>query len=100
MRPWIPALLLLLAQPAFAQSTPRSPFEGDARLDKKVTVHWKKATLYDALKELSKATGANLGPDRALVDEPVMASATDVPARQVLEQVGTLLHFTWVRSGG
>ena len=40
-----------------------------------------------------------MAPDRALVDEPVMVSATNVPARQVLEQIGTLLHFTWVRSG-
>lgn len=101
MRAWSPLVVsLLLAAPAFAQSGARSPLASDARLDKRVTVHWKKATLYDALKELSRSTGVQLAPDRALVDEPVMVSATNVPARQVLEQIGTLLHFTWVRSGG
>jgi hypothetical protein len=91
---------LLLVGPVLAQSAGRSPLAADARLDKHVTVRWKKATLFEALKELSKSTGAQLAPDRTLVDEPVMISATDVPARQVLDQMGTLLHFTWVRSGG
>ena len=101
MRVWSPIVIsLLLAGPVLAQSGARSPLTSDTRLDKRVTVHWKKATLFDALKELSQRTGAQLAPDRALVDEPVMVSATDVPARQVLEQMGRLLHFTWVRSGG
>lgn len=101
MRAWSPLLLsLLLVGPVLAQSGGRSPLAADARLDKHVTVRWKKATLFEALKELSRSTGAQLAPDRALVDEPVMISATDVPARQVLDQLGTLLHFTWVRSGG
>lgn len=92
--------ILFLAHPASAQTTPRSPFEGDVRLDKRVTVRWKKATLADALKELSRTTGVTLTPDRALVDEPVMASSTDLPARELLEQTAKLFHFTWVRSGG
>lgn len=101
MRAWCPVVVsLLVIAPVLAQSAARSPLASDGRLDKRVTVHWKKATLYDALKELSRDTGVQLAPDRALVDEPVMVSATDVPARQVLEQLGTLLHFTWVRSGG
>jgi len=101
MRAWSPIVVsLLLAGPVLAQSGARSPLAADTRLDKHVTVHWKKATLVDALKELSQRTGTQLAPDRALVDEPVMISATDVPARKVLEQIGTLLHFTWVRSGG
>lgn len=91
-------LLLTLAAPAAAQT--RSPFEGDARLTRPVTVRWKKATLYDALQELSRQTGARLTPDRALVDEPAMASATRMPARALLEQVATLCHYTWVRTGG
>ncbi|HTE17037.1 MAG TPA: hypothetical protein VK689_01505, partial [Armatimonadota bacterium] len=85
--------------PASAQ-TQKSPFEGDARLDKPVTVRWKKTTLYEALQEVSRATGVRLNPDRALVDEPLMASATRLPARALLEQIGRLLHFTWVRTGG
>ncbi|MGV3719481.1 MAG: hypothetical protein ACO1SX_01115, partial [Actinomycetota bacterium] len=92
--------LLLLAVPTAAQTASRSPFEGDARLEKRVTVRWKKATLSDALKELSRSTGARLTPDRALVDEPVMASASDISARDLLEQTARLFHFTWVRSGG
>lgn len=91
-------LLLLVAVPAAAQV--RSPFEGDARLARPVTVRWKKATLYDALQELSRKTGARLTPDRAIVDEPVMGSATGLRAREVLEQVAKLCHYTWVRTGG
>src|SRR3954447_16249602 len=91
-------LVPALAAPAFAQKP--SPFTGDARLEKPVTVRWKKTTVYNALREISGRTGAHLTPDRAIVDEPVMAAATGVPAREVLEQMGTLLHYTWVRTGG
>src|SRR6476620_464199 len=93
------ASVLATALPASAQRT-RSPFDGDSRLDHLVTVHWKKATLYDALREVSKETGAHVVPDRALVDEPLMASATRIPARVLLEQIGREFHYTWARSGG
>ena len=93
------ASLLSTALPASAQRT-RSPFDGDARLDHLVTVRWKKATLYDALREVGKETGVYVVPDRALVDEPLMASATKIPARVLLEQIGREFHYTWARSGG
>jgi len=100
MRPFLVLLVVLFAAvPAAAQERP-SPFAGDARLQKTVTVRWKKATLYDALKTVEQMTGVHLTPERSLVDEPIMASAANVPARALLEQVAKLLHFTWARSGG
>jgi hypothetical protein len=100
MRPFILVLAaLLIAGPACAQTRP-SPFGGDVRLDKPVTVRWKKATLYDALHTVQQMTGVHLAPERSIVDEPIMASANGVPARELLEQIGKLLHFTWAKSGG
>lgn len=102
-RPLLTALAaatVLASAPAASAQQARSPFNGDARLDRPITVHWKKATLYDALRELSKETGVYVVPDRALVDEPLMASATKIPARLLLEQIGREFHYTWARSGG
>ncbi|MBM3458674.1 MAG: hypothetical protein FJX77_09110, partial [Armatimonadetes bacterium] len=93
------ALALLLAGAAGAQPEP-SPLERDERLGKRVTVHWRKTSLAAALKELSRAAGVECYPERALTDEPIMASFTDVPAREVMAQVARLLHFTWVPYGG
>jgi hypothetical protein len=92
-------LPLALLGPAGAQSS-RSPLAQDPRLQQPVTVRWRKTSLYDALQELSKATGASINPERSLVDEPVMASAEKLPAWELMEQVSRLLHYTWVRSGG
>lgn len=78
----------------------RSPFAGDSRLERPVTVRWKKTPLREVMQELSRATGVRLVPDRKIVDEPVMAAATGIPARVLLEQLGRLLRFTWARSGG
>jgi hypothetical protein len=100
MRRWLPLLLALAIKTSVAAQPQRSPFEGDARLEKRVTVRWKKATLQEALQELSQATEVRLSPDRPVADEPIMASATEVEARVLLEQLGRLLHFTWARSGG
>ncbi|MFN3648874.1 MAG: hypothetical protein ACK47B_04760 [Armatimonadota bacterium] len=92
------ALPLLLALPAAAQQQD-GILRQDERLQKRVSVRWKKATLHEALEELSRATGARLTPARMLVDEPVMASAANVPAHEVMEQLAKLTHFTWARSG-
>lgn len=92
------ALAGATAVPAYAQQPTRSALAGDARLDQPISVSWKKATLYDALLEVSKKTGVKLTPEMAVVDEPIMVSATGVPARQVLDHVATLLDFTWSRS--
>src|SRR5687768_13238602 len=100
MRLLLPLLVATaLAVPAASQERP-SPFRGDPRLDKRITVRWKKATLHEALAGVTRSTGVRLSPDRALVDEPVMVAATEVPARDLLEHVAKLLHYTWVRDGG
>src|SRR5262249_18715943 len=95
---WV-CTLIAVAPPAAAAPKP-SPFEGDARLEKKVTVRWSKANLQEAVQEVQHATGVTLRVDSAVMDEPVMASARDVPARAVLEQVARLTHYTWLRQGG
>ena len=97
---WVVGILAALAVAASADPARPRVFEGDHRLDKVISVHWKKETLYDALHEIGRETGVHLDPDRALVDEPMLGSLSDRPAREVLEQVATLLHFTWVRDGG
>src|SRR5947209_18204966 len=95
---WLCALALI-AVPASAAPKP-SPFEGDARLEKRVTVRWSKASLQEAVQEIQHATGVTLRVDSSVMDEPVMASARDVRARDVLEQVTRLTHYTWLRQGG
>jgi hypothetical protein len=97
---WLTLILVVgLAAPAGAAPKP-SAFTGDARLEKRFTAQWKKATLADALRQIEKATGARLRPDPRIVDEPVMAAAKEVSARALLEQIAQLTHYTWVRAGG
>jgi hypothetical protein len=96
-------LAVLLALPAAAQGQappPSSALRGDDRLNKPVTVRWKKATLFEALAELKRQTGVSMVPDRAVVDEPIMAAARDMPARALMEHIAQLLRFTWTRYGG
>jgi len=101
MRPlFVLAAAISLTAPAAAQPPQRNPFAADARLNQRITVQWKKATLYDALKEISRKTGVSLDPERPLVDEPLMASASNTPAWQVMDQIARLLHFSWARAGG
>jgi len=102
MRPSACLLLVLcLLAPVAAQQPKRATaLEGDARLDKPITVQAKKVTLFDLLRDVSRQTGVSLNPDRAVVDEPLMLSVTGMPAREVLKEVADLTHFTWIRNGG
>lgn len=101
MRPLFLALLFLVATAsAHAQAPKRSPFAGDKRLDTKLTVRWKKVPLSEAVAEIAAATRATLKVDPGVADEPLMASAKEIPARTLMEQIGTLCHYSWVRSGG
>ncbi len=92
-------LVLALIGPASAQPE-GSPLQQDSRLSKPITVRWRKTSLDDALREVTRLTGVTVLPERSLVDEPVMAAFRDAPAREVLDQVAHLLHFTWARYGG
>jgi hypothetical protein len=94
------ALAVGLVRPLAADQGARLALARDVRLNKAVTVSWKKTSLEEALRELSKATGVRMAPDRRIADEPVMASATNVRASALMEQLATLLHYTWARSGG
>lgn len=103
MRRPILLLLCLLAVAAGGRAgadPARSPFEGDQRLDRPLTLQWKKATLYDAMRQVSRLTGVRLTVGRMLVDEPVTAAVRDLPARTLLTQIAKLTGYTWVRDGG
>lgn len=97
---WVVGILAALAVTASADPARPRVFQDDHRLDKVISVHWKKETLYDALHEIGRQTGVHLDPDRSLVDEPLLGSMSNRPAHEILEQVATLFHFTWVRNGG
>ncbi len=95
------AALLAAAEPSVAQKAQKaSAFAGDSRLNRAVTMRWKKATLLQALADVTTATGVRLTPERAIVDEPVMVAATGMPAGQLLQHMSELLDYTWVRNGG
>ncbi len=95
------ALLALAtaAMPVHSQERAQA-LDAEPKLDKPVTVRWSKTSLYDALTELSKATGVTLAPERSRVDEPIMASASQLPARELLKQIAELNHYSWIRNGG
>jgi hypothetical protein len=94
------ALVLLLVAPAAGAPPKRSPFAEDARLDVPVTVRWKRVPLSEALLEVSRAARVRLAAAPYVADEPVIAAASGLPARSLLEQIAALTHFTWIRSGG
>src|SRR2546421_9426238 len=102
MRSAVSTLLLVFVAccPAGAQVQKTFPFTLDDRLAKPVTARWKKITLGDALKEIGTATHVALTADPRVADEPLMASAAQIPARDLLIQIGKLTHFTWRRHGG
>jgi hypothetical protein len=94
-------LALLTLQPVAAQEVKRATvLQGDPRLAKPVTVHSRKITLFDLLRDVSRQTGASLTPERTVVDEPLMLAVTQMPARDLLRHVADLTHFTWIRNGG
>ncbi len=95
-------LVLVAALPSVAQApgTGPSPLARDARLGKSVTVRWDKVPLAEALRELATVTGARMNADRGVADEPVMAAIKAAPAHLVMDQLATLLHYTWVKTGG
>src|SRR5437868_14497354 len=102
MKPAPVLLFLLLAStvPAAAQVQKSFPFDRDPRLAKPVAAHWKKSTLAGALREIADATHVRLVADRGGENEPLMAAATPLPARDLLAQIARLTHFSWRRYGG
>ena len=77
----------------------RSPFEGDARLQKRVTLEMAKAPLNEALAEVTRQTGVRLIALERAADEPVALYVKEQPAAEVLRQIAELLGYWWSRRG-
>lgn len=104
MRPYLGLFLAFTALLAPAQAQPppdaKRTLAADKRLSAPVTVRWQKTALSDALQDIAKATGAQMTAEPGLVDEPVMAAITNLPGHKLMEELATLLHYTWVKVGG
>ena len=72
------------------------PFAGDPRLDVKVTLHEKDATVTDALKALSKATHVEMtAVGSSLPTTHFCVFAADTPLRNVLDGMAHLHGWEW-----
>jgi hypothetical protein len=99
--PLIP-LLLVAFPPAFAAETgqPRpSPLAAVKALDKPVTLSETKISLGELVQKVAAETGAPLTATREVADEPVAVVVSDLPARELLEQVADLLDYRWSQRG-
>lgn len=94
------ALLSVTAGSSQAMAQAGALLGEDPRLARRISVDWSKTTLYEALREVSKQTGVYVTPERARVDEPLMAAVSDLPAHELLTQIARLFNYSWVRSGG
>ena len=71
--PFVHAALAAPAAPPQESGKSRSPFAGDARLDKSVTLEYAKIPLSEALAEVTRQTGVKLTAlDRAGVASPAV----------------------------
>lgn len=85
------------AAPAAEGGKSRSPFAGDARLEKRVTLEFAKLPLSEALAEITRQTGVKLIALERAADEPVALYVKEQPAAEVLRQVAELLGYWWSR---
>src|SRR5688500_7460783 len=92
-------LLALGASAALAapreEAKSRSPFAGDARLEKRVTLEHAKIPLGEALAEITRQTGVKLVALERAADEPVALYVKEQPAAEVLRQVAELFGYFW-----
>jgi hypothetical protein len=100
------SLMLLALSGAVAGAAPpseagksRSPFAGDTRLEKRITLEFAKTPLNEALADVTRQTGVKLVALERAADEPVALYVRDQPAAEVLRQVAELLGYWWSRRG-
>src|SRR5215208_4075745 len=82
------------AEPA---QQPQSALTGVAALDKTVTYTELKIPLGELVEKIAADTGAPLTAARDVADEPVAVVVKELPARELLEQLGELLDYRWSR---
>jgi hypothetical protein len=89
---------IALAAPS-EQGKSKTPFAGDGRLEKRVTLELAKAPLNEALAEVTRQTGVKLVALERAADEPVALCVREQPAAEVLRQIAELLGYWWSRRG-
>jgi hypothetical protein len=83
-----------------AAAPAKSPFDGDARLNRTVTVSAQMRRVADVVKEVSDACGVQLQTDDEIADDTIVLLCRDQPAASVLTQLSETLEFTWQLAKG
>src|SRR5439155_23576406 len=85
---------------AGSERRPRSNLADAAGLEKPVTYSETKIPLGELLARVTTDTGITLTAASDVADEPVAVVVTDVPARELLDQLAVLLDYRWRRRTG
>jgi hypothetical protein len=88
------AVMVLVSAVSVAQAPPAPD-----PMAKPVTLHLKMVTVREALKQLSKAGGLELGPRDALGDLKVTVLVRDEPVGSVMVRIADLFHADWSPTG-
>ncbi|MCH8273861.1 MAG: hypothetical protein IH851_03645 [Armatimonadetes bacterium] len=78
-----------------ASACAQAQFEGDARLEKAVSVRAEAETVRVVLKRLSEDIGVRLAASGALEDDLIVLLAKDRPAREILTIIAEHFDWTW-----
>src|SRR5689334_13811674 len=73
--------------------------EAVPELARPVTYTETKISLGELVRKVAAETGAPLVAARSVADEPVAVAVSDLPARELLEQLAELLDYQWARHG-
>jgi hypothetical protein len=93
-------LLTMLAARAIATPDPApDPGAADARLERKVSLKLARSPLSEIAAELRRQTGVPLTASAEVADEPAVVFVTDLPLREVMDQLAKLFDYRWARSG-
>jgi hypothetical protein len=84
---------------ATATGRPRDAIDGIAGLQKPVTFTETKIALGELVERVATDTGVALGAATDVADEPVTVVVNEMPARQLLEELASLLDYRWRQRG-
>jgi hypothetical protein len=94
-RRWLTAALVLLF--ASGRASAQAPWEGDARLDRRVTVEAEGIPMRGLLARLSEITGVALSARGGIEEDKVIVFERRRPLRELLADVAALFDATWER---